>query len=79
MFFVDLNALEICNIGARGDDDIFCFNSLPGNINFAGAKNFPRSPKRRNFVFLQQKINALGVAINGFLLEAHHLCEIKCG
>ena len=47
--------------------------TLPGTGDLAGAA------EHRDLVLLQQEVDALGVAVDGFLLEAHHLGEVDAG
>ena len=77
LLFVNLNALEPCHIGTRGYDDVFCCDDLACHIDNACRLYLSGSPENRDLVLLQQEVDALGVAVNGFLLERHHLAQVK--
>ena len=77
--FINFNAFEFGNIGACGDDNVFGVDHFIAHLHFACALYFAVATDHINFVFLQQKINALGVAINGLLFEVHHFREIDFG
>ena len=76
---VDVDALELRHIRARGDDDVLRLDHLAADADLAGARDLARSAEHRDLVLLQQEVDALGVAVDGFLLEAHHLREVDAG
>ena len=82
--FVDLEALELRDIGAGGDHDVFRLNSLglavgDRHFDLADAENFSGAADDVDLVLLHQELDALDVAVDALLLEIHHRRQIEFG
>jgi hypothetical protein len=76
-FLIDLDAGQGHDIRSRGDDDIIGLIDFAIDIDLAFSRDLAVPFKARDFVFLEQKLNALGVGLDDFILKAHHLFEIE--
>ena len=78
LLLVDFDALEPGHVGAGGDDDVLRLDDvLAVDLRPCRPQDLGRAADRRDLVLLEQEIDALGVAVDRFLLEHHHLREIE--
>ena len=81
---VDLDAFEPGDVGAGGDHDGFGFERLclaVGAFDFdlAGRGDAAGAVKGIDLVFLEQKLDALDVAVDALVLERHHRFQVELG
>jgi len=74
---VDLDAFQSCYVGAGGDDNVLRLQRLDLavgrlHLDLAGADDAPGTGKGIDLVLLEQKGDALGVAVDAVALEFHH-------
>ena len=82
--FVDLDAAQLGHVGAGGDDDGFRFQRLrlaigARHLDLAGRGDAAGAMKSVDLVFLEQKIDALDVAVDALVLERHHGRKLELG
>ena len=59
LLLVDLDAFELCHIGARGDDDVFRLNDLARNVDLATAENLSGPRMTVTLFFFNRKSTPL--------------------
>ena len=79
---VDLDALEAGAVGTGGDDDAAGGNAarfaiVAPNFDLARPNDAGGAVKGGDLVLAEQEIDALGVAVDGFLLERHQARQIE--
>ena len=79
LLLVDVDALELRHVGAGGDDDMSRLDCLGANTHLARCNDLSRAAEHRHLVLLEQEVDALGIAVDGLLLEAHHFAEVDGG
>jgi len=80
--FVDLDALQARDVGARRNDDVFRLQGLglavaARHLDLAGAEYPALAVDDIDLVFLHQEVDALDVAVDALLLEIHHRGKIE--
>jgi hypothetical protein len=81
---VDLDALEFCDVGAGGDDDVLRlqrFRLAVGGLHFdlAGTEHFARPLIGIDLVLLEQEGHTLGVAVDRLVLEIQQRRQVEIG
>src|ERR1700733_9937914 len=79
---VDFDALEACDIGAGGDDDILGLDNLrlavvAGDLDLASTEDFSLARDDVDLILLHQELDALDVTVDALLLEVHHRRQIE--
>ena len=82
--FIDRDAAQSGHIGTGGDDDGFrvqrlCLAVVALHVDLAGRGDASSTVEGIDLVLLEQKLDALDVAVDTLVLERHHGGEIELG
>jgi len=76
LLFVDLDAGKPRDVGPRGDDDVLRFYDPVADLNLARGLDPAFALHPLDLVLLEEELDALGVAVDGLVLEGEELLEV---